>query len=197
MESVQREVLARAIHEGYRKEQAGRLAACDPSMAEWDDLPETLRESNRRQADDIERKLAAIGYCVVVSGGEAAAGGDELASGDELAGGDKLAAGGDRCGGKAPRPLFFSDDEVEIMAEMEHDRWSEERLRDGWVLGEEKDVGMKITPYLVPWAELSDEAKEWDRQPVRRIPEMLSRVSLEIKKIENGGRPPTNRSKDF
>ena len=44
-----REALARAIHENYRAGQAGRKPGDDPAMADWERLPEHLRESNREQ----------------------------------------------------------------------------------------------------------------------------------------------------
>jgi hypothetical protein len=40
----------------------------------------------------------------------------------------------------------------------------------------------KVTPYLVGWGELSEEVREWDREPVRRIPELLAGIGLEIRR---------------
>lgn len=146
-----RETVARAIHEGYRADQAGRKPADDPAMADWDHLPEHLRESNRQQAAHIFEKLRVTGY-------EA-----------------RPAEGGD------PEPISFTDDEVELMAELEHDRWTAERLADGWKPGA-RDVLAKTSPYLVGWNELPEEVREWDREPVRRIPELLAGVGLEIRR---------------
>jgi len=78
--------------------------------------------------------------------------------------------------------MTFTEDEFEIMTEMEHARWNVERLLDGWKWGEKKDVMKKISPYLVPWSELPDEVKEWDKQTVRNIPELLARVRMEIRR---------------
>ena len=77
----------------------------------------------------------------------------------------------------------FADDEVEVMAEMEHARWNVERLLDGWRWSSEKDVARKLSPYLVSWAELPEEIREIDRQTVRRIPEYLAAVGLEIQRV--------------
>ena len=33
----------------------------------------------------------------------------------------------------------------------------------GWRLGPEKDLDRKTTPYLVPWDQLADAVKEYDR----------------------------------
>lgn len=55
------EVLARMIHDDYVKtqEKQGKTKETNPSMTAWEDLPEHLRESNRRQADHIGSKLRA------------------------------------------------------------------------------------------------------------------------------------------
>ena len=82
--------------------------------------------------------------------------------------------------------MTFTEDEVEILAEMEHQRWNSDRLLDGWVLGEKKDVEKKTSPYLVPWSELTHDVKEQDRQMVRNIPELLAKVGLEIHRQSSG-----------
>ena len=147
-----RERIARAIHEGYRNDQGGRKPADDPAMAEWDALPDHLRESNRQQSGHIVDKLRALGYTV-----------QEVGDGEvEL--------------------VSFTLAEIEHMAEMEHDRWMAERLADGWTLGKERDVLGKISPHLVSWEELPAEVREWDREPVRRIPTLLAGVALEIRR---------------
>ena len=63
----------------------------------------------------------------------------------------------------------FPPSEVEFMAILEHDRWVEERTGNGWVYGPKKDVEHRISPYLVPWDDLSEEIRELDRQAVRNI----------------------------
>jgi hypothetical protein len=56
-----REVVARYIHNDYRRKARGRKAVTDPAMAPWEDLLGSLKGSNRAQADDIPNKLALIG----------------------------------------------------------------------------------------------------------------------------------------
>lgn len=149
-----RETVARAIHDGYRRDQADRKPADDPAMAEWNQLPEHLRESSRQQADHIFEKLRTIDCAVQ----EARGGG--------------------------VRPFSFTEEEIELMSVMEHDRWVAERRADGWTSGDERDVVNKITPYLVSWEELPEEVREWDREPVRRIPELLTGVGLEVRRAD-------------
>ncbi|HVW39826.1 MAG TPA: RyR domain-containing protein [Amycolatopsis sp.] len=61
--------LARAVHRRYMRDQAalGQTAETNPSLVPWDDLPETLRDANRAQAADIERKLALVGCTMTPS----------------------------------------------------------------------------------------------------------------------------------
>ena len=121
-------------------------------MADWPELKDHLKESNRQQADDIFAKLRQIG-CDVHEAGD-----------------------------KKISMLKFTKQEVDCMAEMEHARWNVERLLDGWRLGEEKDVGKKISPFLVSWDALPENVKKWDRQGVRAIPKLLADVGLEVRR---------------
>ena len=174
----QNEVLARAIHEEYvrrrraasaasasdgdRGEPAPGLAAVAPgpaavaaeaSAVPWEALPESLRESNRRQASDIGRKLRAVGCDI-----------EPLADWD------------------AP-PLAFAPDEVELLARMEHDRWSAEREAAGWHLAPEKSEPRRESPYLVPWEDLPDAIRERDRETVRAIPSFLAGIGFAVVRV--------------
>ncbi len=152
-----REAIAQAIHENYRRARFNYLNGEDPALAEWDRLPPDLRESNLHQADDIVRKLGLIGRSI-----------------------EKVT------GRKVKQPKFTAD-EIELMAEAEHGRWNVERLLAGWKRGEKRDNEKKTSPYLVGWAELPEDIKEWDREPVRHIPELLAGVDLEIRRKYRGG----------
>ena len=77
------------------------------------------------------------------------------------------------------QPSSFAEDEVEIMAEMEHDRWMQERRDDGWTSGP-KDPARRTTPYLVPWADLADDIREHDREFVRELPIILAELGYHI-----------------
>jgi hypothetical protein len=148
-----RETIARAIHESYRKSRAGDTAGDDLSLSEWEELSESLKESNRQQADDMFRKLQNIGCSV------------------------------DKVHDRTIEQIEFTGEEIEAMAEMEHERWNAERLSDGWKLGQTKNVTRKISPYLVDWADLPEDVKEWDRETVRKIPEFLAKVGLEVRRV--------------
>lgn len=84
-----------------------------------------------------------------------------------------------KCPREQAHQIEFSTDEIERMAESEHGRWNLDRLRAGWSLGE-RNLEAKKSPYLVPWLELPDEVKEWDRQAVTALPKMLKEFGYEI-----------------
>ncbi len=69
------------------------------------------------------------------------------------------------------------------MAVLEHERWCEERRRQGWTYGQEKDIEKKASPYLVPWEKLSEEIKEYDRNVIRGMPAFLARAGFQIHRI--------------
>jgi len=50
--------------------------------------------------------------------------------------------------------FHFSPEEVESLAEMEHERWYNERVADDWTRGAERNDELKENPYLVEWKEL-------------------------------------------
>jgi hypothetical protein len=149
------EILARAIHEDYIRNavERGGSPQTNPSMVPWEDLPESLKESNRDQAEHISVKLERFGYDFIVTRDW------------------------------EPPLLRFSRDEVEEMAIMEHQRFVEERLRQGWRTGSSKDAKKKISTTFVPYDELSEEEKDKDRNTVRTIPEFLAKVGYQIYRL--------------
>ncbi|MGD2154268.1 MAG: NAD-binding protein [Gemmatimonadales bacterium] len=101
------EIIARAAHEEYVAEQVEKkkIPADDLALADWDVLPESLKESNRDQAAHVGMKLQAVG-CELAP----------LSDWDE-------------------ESFKFEVDELEKLAVMEHERWVKERLRNGWTRG--------------------------------------------------------------
>lgn len=140
------ELLARIIHFRFVSERlAGGSPGDNPALAPWNALAEDLRESNRQQADHVPIKLRAIG-CEIAPEAD-------------------------------PRPAIgpLTADQIETLAAMEHNRWNGERWLAGWQFAPgPKNLLRRTSPYLVPWAELPDEVREYDRQSVRLIPELLA-----------------------
>ena len=82
---------------------------------------------------------------------------------------------------KAGKEYKLSEQEIEMLAEAEHDDWVRERMSQGWTFGE-KDVENKKTPYLIPYKELSEEIKDYDRNVIRNIPIYADMLGLEIQR---------------
>jgi hypothetical protein len=161
LEADTTELLARAIHADYVREQVrgGASARENASLVPWDLLPETLKAANRGQADGIGSKLQAVGCDVVAS------------TNWDLA------------------PVVFSAAEIEMLARAEHDRWMAERRRDGWTYAPgPKNVERKTHPALVPWEDLGEDMRELDRRTVRALPAFLARAGLHVFRRAEG--PP-------
>ena len=52
---------------------------------------------------------------------------------------------------------------VEEMAKNVHEVWAQTRISQGWSFGEERNDATKKHPCLVPYEELSEEEKTYDR----------------------------------
>jgi ryanodine receptor 2 len=52
---------------------------------------------------------------------------------------------------------------TELLAMNAHDIWARQRLVDGWRHGSQRDDTEKEHPSLVPYEELSESGKEYDR----------------------------------
>jgi hypothetical protein len=87
----------------------------------------------------------------------------------------------------AQPPLVLASEEIERLAEAEHARWRAERVREGWKLGPE-DLD-KHHPDLVPWGELPEDRKEYDRVLVRAISDILVATGLTAVPTDTGVRP--------
>jgi len=57
-------------------------------------------------------------------------------------------------------------DLVESLAENAHDLWAAERLRNGWALGSKRCDSLRLHPCLVPYADLPESEKTYDREVV-------------------------------
>jgi len=70
--------------------------------------------------------------------------------------------------------------EIEAMAEIEHGRWAEERRREGWSLGQQRDDDALVHPDLVDWEALPMERQDISRRLVAARPTMLAEVAIQM-----------------
>ncbi len=77
----------------------------------------------------------------------------------------------------------FTPDEVELMARMEHERWMAERQALGWRCGP-RDANRKTNPNLVPWEQLGDGTRDFNRAMMREIPASLARAGFQVYRMQ-------------
>jgi len=71
-----------------------------------------------------------------------------------------------------PAPRDTSDIELprsvreltELLAKNAHENWARQRMDDGWTYGPKRDDARKEHPSLVPYEQLSESEKEYDRR---------------------------------
>ncbi len=61
------------------------------------------------------------------------------------------------------RVTRFHPEEIEELARLEHRRWREERLAHGWIAGDPRDDERRVHPDLVPYDELPEQSREYNR----------------------------------
>jgi hypothetical protein len=53
---------------------------------------------------------------------------------------------------------------TELLARNSHENWAQQRLHDGWRYGPSRDDARKEHPCLVPYEDLPESEKEYDRK---------------------------------
>lgn len=71
---------------------------------------------------------------------------------------------------------------TEAIAENAHEVWAEKRQAEGWTFGPERSDKLKQTPDMVPYCELTEQEKEYDRASAMRSIKLLYRLGYEIVK---------------
>ncbi len=129
-----------------------RTTGAGVAFATLESQPEALSDSTAAQVRDIPAKVHAIGCAVVAL--DAAE--------------------------PARRVEQFAPEEIEYLAYLEHRRWCRERREAGWTYGLHKDVARRISNTLVPYDELDEASREYNRAHVRDIPRLLAQAGLAI-----------------
>ncbi len=75
-----------------------------------------------------------------------------------------------------PNPEFsFTDEEAELLAKMEHERWRSNKLFEGWQGGLDRIEGAKVNPYITDWREISADERQSQIETIKRYPEILAK----------------------
>ena len=67
-------------------------------------------------------------------------------------------------------PPQFSPEQIEQLAETEHQRWAAHLYLNGWRYGSVRDDAAKQHPSLVNWADLNEGERQKDRDTILRVP---------------------------
>lgn len=71
---------------------------------------------------------------------------------------------------------------VELLVKNAHEIWARQRVDDGWKYGNMRDDIERLHPCLVPFEELEDEEKKYDRNAVVETIKCILKLGYEIKK---------------
>lgn len=71
---------------------------------------------------------------------------------------------------------------IEALARNVHETWAQERLNEGWRLGPVRNDALKQTPCLVPYEDLPEEEKEYDRKTALATIQFILKYGFTITK---------------
>lgn len=71
---------------------------------------------------------------------------------------------------------------TERIAKNVHEVWSAARISEGWVYGPERNDVLKTTPCLVPYEELPEEEKAYDRNTALETIKLIVSLGYRIEK---------------
>lgn len=69
---------------------------------------------------------------------------------------------------------------VEQLAENTHDVWAAERIRQGWRYGPQRDDQTKQTPCLIPYHDLPEDEKVFDRNTAMETVRLLLKLGWQL-----------------
>lgn len=91
-----------------------------------------------------------------------------------------------------PEPIDLSDVELtedlhdlrEAIAENAHDIWAESRQAEGWTYGPQRNDELKQTPDMVPYSQLPESEKEYDREMAMKTIKLLKKLGYDLVRRE-------------
>jgi len=137
---------------GYTPEQTAQMEA-EPEMADYEVLDEFFKEGHRSQIRYLGQRLESFQMDVGLR--------------------PILPGAADTV------PELYGP-VLEQLSELEHERWVRDKLKQGWRYAPAKDHDLKLSPEMVPYAELSPVTKEFIRINVRDIPGYLREMGYEL-----------------
>ena len=137
---------------GYTPEQTALMEA-EPEMADYDKLDEFYKEGHRSQIRYLGQRLESFQMDVGLR---------------------PILPGAVDTVTELYGPV------LEQLSELEHERWMRDKLKQGWRYGTARDTDLKLSPEMVPYADLDPVTKEMIRQYVREVPGYLREMGYEL-----------------
>lgn len=89
-----------------------------------------------------------------------------------------------------PQPMDTSDvvlpveleELVEKMARNVHEVWAQSRMEQGWVYGQERSDALKTHPCLIPYEDLPEVEKAYDRDTALGTLKLICKLGFKISK---------------
>ena len=90
-----------------------------------------------------------------------------------------------------PQPMDTSDIHlpeelnvlIEQMAKNVHEVWAQSRIKQGWRYGNERSDALKQHPCLIPYEELPEVEKAYDRDTALETLKLISKLGFKIIKV--------------
>ena len=87
-----------------------------------------------------------------------------------------------------PQPMDTSDIQlpeelnvlIEKMAKNVHEVWAQSRMEQGWTYGEQRNDALKHHPCLVPYEDLPEVEKQYDRHTSLQTLKLISKLGFKI-----------------
>lgn len=83
------------------------------------------------------------------------------------------------------RDIKLNDELLEIsekLAKNIHEVWAENRIKEGWKYGTKRDDEKKEHPCIVPYEDLPEEEKQYDRNTLQESLKVLIKLGYKIEK---------------
>ena len=69
---------------------------------------------------------------------------------------------------------------IEQLAENNHDHWARQRIEAGWIYGPQRDDARKTHPDLVPYGDIPESEKDYDRTSVIETLKVILTLGYQI-----------------
>ena len=73
---------------------------------------------------------------------------------------------------------------TELMARNVHEVWAQTRIQQGWIYGQTRNDTLKQHPCLIPYDELQDSEREYDKNTAIETVKLIISLVYKIEKVK-------------